>query len=258
MPLINSESRGTETVTIFVGPEEKPYLLHKNLLITRCEYFRAAFGNGRRFTEGRTSEMKFPENDPAAFDLFVHWIYSASLPTLTDFPSPYKGILALSHFYIFADMILLPDSLKPKIFALTRQLCGLCRTSDNTHFKAVVRFALHDIDIADYPELRALLLDFAACWLCNVHARRTDHLDLGAATPLHVMDRFYRDPWDQAPEPPPNPIEDRDLMPFLQELLGEDYSREDVEEMQALLKGEHRGDYECGHRFGYATYFHTG
>lgn len=63
---------------MIVGESSKKYRLHKKLLCYHSTFFAAAF-NGN-FQEGITGELKLPEDDAKAFDIFVHWLYSGSLP----------------------------------------------------------------------------------------------------------------------------------------------------------------------------------
>jgi BTB/POZ domain len=68
---------GTEIVTIHVGPKRKSFTVHKKLICDRSEFFDKAF-NGR-FQEAK-GVMYLAEEDIAAFDSFITYLYQDRLP----------------------------------------------------------------------------------------------------------------------------------------------------------------------------------
>lgn len=60
--------------TIFIGPESKKFVIHKDVLCSNSEYFKAALSG--RFKEAETKEMGFPDVQPAIFRTVVHWVYT--------------------------------------------------------------------------------------------------------------------------------------------------------------------------------------
>ena len=63
-------------VIVLVGPEKKRFEIHQGLVCSRSEFFKAAFtGN---FDEADGS-LTLPEQDPATFKYFVHWLYTGNL-----------------------------------------------------------------------------------------------------------------------------------------------------------------------------------
>ena len=71
---------GNESVIIYVGPERKRYLIHKDLLTTQSEFFdRALNGN---FKEAEQNLIYLEEESPAAFDLLVGWLYEGRIPII--------------------------------------------------------------------------------------------------------------------------------------------------------------------------------
>ncbi|KAI9877669.1 MAG: hypothetical protein M1830_002338 [Pleopsidium flavum] len=84
-PLL-AELLGEDIITVTVGAISKKYRLHKNLLCHHSTFFDAAF-NGE-FKEGKTGELRLPEDRVSAFDMFVNWLYRGSLP-----PSRVYGVL---------------------------------------------------------------------------------------------------------------------------------------------------------------------
>jgi hypothetical protein len=69
---------GTEMVDIHVGPEKCLFRVHKDFLCKRVPYFDNKF-NGE-FQEASQNFAKFPEDNPAAFDLLLQWIYTGIVP----------------------------------------------------------------------------------------------------------------------------------------------------------------------------------
>ncbi len=82
MRLILSRALGIEIVIIHVGPNKKPFAVHKKLLCARSEYFDKAFNSG--FKEAQDGVIHLVEEDPEMFDLLINYFYHDSLPA---FPS---------------------------------------------------------------------------------------------------------------------------------------------------------------------------
>lgn len=68
---------GTKIVTIFVGPENREFKIHKKLLSSQCAVFDRMF-NGA-FQEGVTQTATLPEDDVGAFGCFLTWLYQDKL-----------------------------------------------------------------------------------------------------------------------------------------------------------------------------------
>lgn len=86
--------------TIFVGRKRKAFHLHLDLLCDRSTYFKAAFlGN---FKEAGTRELFLPDDNDSAFELFVNWLYGASLsgPSKNEEVPGYLALLALSEKFM--------------------------------------------------------------------------------------------------------------------------------------------------------------
>lgn len=71
---------GNESVIIYVGPERKRYLIHKDLLTKQSEFFDKAL-NGK-FKEAEENSIYLEEESPAAFDLLVGWLYQGRIPVI--------------------------------------------------------------------------------------------------------------------------------------------------------------------------------
>ncbi|KAL8887254.1 MAG: hypothetical protein Q9192_006353 [Flavoplaca navasiana] len=63
-----------EVVTILVGPEKAPFRIHKGLLCSKSEYFRAAFkGSSKESTE---NNIHLTDDSPEIFQFYAALIYT--------------------------------------------------------------------------------------------------------------------------------------------------------------------------------------
>ena len=78
---------GDDIVTVYIGPREKRYSVHKALLTSQSEYFEKAL-NGK-FKEADEQTIRLPEDSPDAFDLLIGWLYQNQIPVLGYGPGPF-------------------------------------------------------------------------------------------------------------------------------------------------------------------------
>ena len=64
-------------ITILVGPKEANFIAHQDVL-TKYTYFRRCLGGG--FPEGKSKEIKMPEDDPTTFACVLEFIYFGTIP----------------------------------------------------------------------------------------------------------------------------------------------------------------------------------
>jgi hypothetical protein len=100
---------GTEMVDIFVGSEKKLFRLHKTFLCRKIDYFDKMF-NGE-FVEAN-GVANLPEDDPAAFDLLVEWMYNSN-------PRRIRGLVSDTD----SDGISRPSWDAIGFYALAQRLC---------------------------------------------------------------------------------------------------------------------------------------
>ncbi|KAM0799093.1 hypothetical protein BDR22DRAFT_822703 [Usnea florida] len=67
---------GVPTVTILVGEDSTPFLIHRDQLCEASSFFKAAFEGD--FLEGSEMRMSLPEEEGNTFDLFTQWLYNRS------------------------------------------------------------------------------------------------------------------------------------------------------------------------------------
>lgn len=70
-----------------MGPDEKQFDVHKELLCSVSDFFAAALDGG--FKEAEAGAVKLPEQDPDTFQYFIHWLYAGKL---TDYFRPGSGL----------------------------------------------------------------------------------------------------------------------------------------------------------------------
>jgi hypothetical protein len=91
---------GVEIVTVFIGKERQPFLLHKDRLCKASPYFNGAF-NGN-FKEAQSNEIGLGEVDVTTFELFTEWLYRTELnPTA----SGTHRVSQYIELYILSDML---------------------------------------------------------------------------------------------------------------------------------------------------------
>ncbi|KAJ4378440.1 hypothetical protein N0V86_006143 [Didymella sp. IMI 355093] len=75
----------SQFVTVLVGPEKKPFVVHRDLLIYHSDFFRAALTSN--FEEAKNKNVTLPDDEPTIFEFFVHWLYHKELPTTDNAPT---------------------------------------------------------------------------------------------------------------------------------------------------------------------------
>lgn len=61
-------------VTFKIGPDEKPYNIHRELLYQHSPYFKAAFKG--RFKEAEDRDIDLVDTSTEAFELAMKWLYT--------------------------------------------------------------------------------------------------------------------------------------------------------------------------------------
>ena len=85
--------------------DKDEYLVHTGILAHHSAYFKAAFRGP--FKEAETMDMSFPEDDLAAFDLLLYWVFSGKLPENSYLNNP-KLAMALVRLWVLADKYIMP------------------------------------------------------------------------------------------------------------------------------------------------------
>ncbi|KAJ9610277.1 hypothetical protein H2200_005054 [Cladophialophora chaetospira] len=102
--------RGTATVTIFAGAGEEKFVVHKDPLCAASKFFDGAF-NGQ-FAEGRSNELRLPEEHPGLIELLCDWIYIPPKAIATWHPAEFQNTWLQDCFWLevfmMADRLLIP------------------------------------------------------------------------------------------------------------------------------------------------------
>ncbi|KAI9849135.1 MAG: hypothetical protein M1837_005365 [Sclerophora amabilis] len=96
------------TVKVEVGSLKRCWHLHKSLLCHCSPFFEKAFqGNFKEASEGF---MELPDDDGAAFALFVQWLYQGSIEGTPDGTKADQWKYAQRYFelYVLADKLMIP------------------------------------------------------------------------------------------------------------------------------------------------------
>ncbi|KAF7893301.1 uncharacterized protein EAF02_000839 [Botrytis sinoallii] len=176
---------GNELVTITIGKEKQKFTLHKQLLCESVEYFRAAFSAGG-FQESHSSCMDMPEDDPEAFELFVHWLYRGEVRRATKL----TDIDQFLKLYVFSEKF-------------QEQLDGVWRNTSSTSplRKWLIRLLVYNVwddERSGTPEKKTFPLNTEE--LISLWQLFKDHEDLYAS----FFTQLHKHPADN---PPPCPFE---------------------------------------------------
>ena len=87
-------------VTVIVGEKKRVFKIHKNLLCSSSEFFKATLDG--KFKEAEEREINLEEEDPQTFERVVLWIYSGSLLEKNE-TSTTLGYADLLKIYVFAE-----------------------------------------------------------------------------------------------------------------------------------------------------------
>jgi hypothetical protein len=101
----SSSTMGDEIVTLLVGSDKFRFIVHKNILCSKVKYFDRLF-NGN-FMEATAGEASFPEDDAAAFDALLAYIYTDNINSYSKNES-YEFSFCLQ-LYVLADKLGPPD-----------------------------------------------------------------------------------------------------------------------------------------------------
>lgn len=88
-------------VGVYVGPNQKFFYLHQELLCDRSQYFVKAFKGSFKESEDKT--LYLLEDNVGAFELFVRWLYGATLSS----PQTEAAFKTHIELYILAEKICL-------------------------------------------------------------------------------------------------------------------------------------------------------
>ena len=110
MLIETSRVLGREAVTILVGAQSEEFVIHKNLLDDKSDFFAHIFqGNG---AEASTGRLSLPNDDPRIFSIFLDYLYRGQI---LDTGKPSTAAARLAHArtmvstYILAEKLCIND-----------------------------------------------------------------------------------------------------------------------------------------------------
>jgi hypothetical protein len=118
-------SSGEQTIVTVVlknGDSTETIPVHKNFICHYSPYFNALFKGG--FIEGKTQFVELEDTPPAAFNIFVKWLYTQ------DIAREEKGLLngdntTLVDAWILADRFMIPRLQNKLMGCIKRESCSL-------------------------------------------------------------------------------------------------------------------------------------
>jgi hypothetical protein len=91
-----------ELVTLQIGVDHETFVVHKQLLCAKSEYFRGAFSRG--FKEAKQNAMTLDEVDPRSFRTVINWVYTGRIEFEDGMTKVTNGnFLEAVEIYIWAD-----------------------------------------------------------------------------------------------------------------------------------------------------------
>lgn len=91
------------TVTLYVGPEEIPFQVHRDLLCNTSQFFNSAFTGD--FEEGQTQSMRLPEDDAEMFEEILQLLYTKTYDILLfgNNDNDQDGYMRMAKLYVALD-----------------------------------------------------------------------------------------------------------------------------------------------------------
>ncbi|KKY27551.1 putative btb poz-like protein [Phaeomoniella chlamydospora] len=105
-----SELLSGPLVDVYVGATRKHWCLHRNILCHHSEYFRSELGGDKK-PNLKPSKIELLEDDPAAFEYLVKWLYQGTIDDVSDIPMEKKWDHAdtCQKLYLLCDRVKLPN-----------------------------------------------------------------------------------------------------------------------------------------------------
>lgn len=180
-------------LTVTVGEEKRPFLVHREILCAVSPFFAAALNPSYDFRESRSSTFNLSSARPVDFEYLVQWIYTRTL-THEEVTAPHPAYFRLIRLWILADELQVEGCKNAIIdfMAKTADESNSVPTPDDT----VTIFG--ENGVREGCGLRALVVDLFA-W------KKTDHLVEGHDDswfvvppfpfPFFSFVRFFADGW---------------------------------------------------------------
>ena len=107
-------------VDIYVGSENTHYVLHEHLLCHRAPFFGRIFAQSPSAHQNRSFGL--PDDDDAAFSLFVRWLYAGGLPAGSRAAEPRaeQDLAPLLELYLMSERWQVPELARDVLAVIRR------------------------------------------------------------------------------------------------------------------------------------------
>ncbi|KAL9582489.1 MAG: hypothetical protein Q9212_003261 [Teloschistes hypoglaucus] len=157
-------------VTLVVGRTRVEFLVHRQVLCARSDFFKAALGG--QFLEAQNGRLELPDEEEDTVGTLLHWLYSGAVNTE---PSGLKP--PTTHYEARRCVTLLMFSRKIVLEQLTNVCTDAMRRYYYNKLRLQERFSLSDISLLWEEEvglkLRACLSITIALYMTNARAEST-------------------------------------------------------------------------------------
>ena len=90
-----------EVVQVLVGARGTSFTVHKGLLCSESDFFKAALTGG--FSEAREGVVKLADEREDVFEIFITWLYSGKLVVEDEGVDATLTLMEIFRVYVFAD-----------------------------------------------------------------------------------------------------------------------------------------------------------
>lgn len=70
------------TITVVVGSEQQKFIVHRDVLTKSSTFFQCAIKPS--WTRSRDRQIKMPDQDVTAFEIYINWLYSGTIDLWKD------------------------------------------------------------------------------------------------------------------------------------------------------------------------------
>lgn len=150
------------TVTLLVGLDEAPLVVHESYLTKNSEFFQAAMK--KEWVEGQTRVIKLPEDHLATMTDYLTFTYSSDLPTSTSIKSGPAQAPTVSDWISLAKLYVLGERMLDKCIrnAIVSELLRISELPDKNGLTSFMPVAASNILFNGTPEwhpIRQMVVD---------------------------------------------------------------------------------------------------
>lgn len=125
-------------MTIVVGAERKPFIVHELIICASSPFFKNAMSGPWKESSEHTVDL--PEDEPKVFALYCHWLYYATIPVRIEDPTKgrpgqraNKEYRELIGAYVLGDK-LLDTKFQNSVIDALLETCSATNTQDGNRY----------------------------------------------------------------------------------------------------------------------------